>query len=457
MDIEIFIYGTPIGNSFYGKTDEKYYFDTLYNGSENQNYLLVNVRKAGDNKIYCYYNYLIYQNVIGKAGRPGSFFGITLRLDAYCTDIQNIYNILNTAYNSYIQRELFDYVGGNIKYIVYDFNDIQKMESIKNSVIDLFLRTFKGKENISFYNIDNTFTLGGNKIYTINLYDYPDESILRFIKETGQFRISPYFPTQEINNVKQQNDKFLEEIRQQHESERKADLEEKSQLNNFLSEFKRKEVLLQTKIEQKDKKIRQLEEQLKTLERTKEIEHLIEQISIPVEKLSNYIGRTAPIIVDGITQTGRRWYSRLFEIIRKGIPFVNMFLLVFILLLSINIISPFSYRDTDEHTKEQHLSDKIAHLEKENQELKEKLKVSFPKTGISIDIKDDKEPLKKGKQYTIRSIMKEPAFKWDVKNAQSETTKDGELLITPNTDTETVYISFSVNGETVVEREISVK
>ena len=53
--------------------------------------------------------------------------------------------------------------------------------------------------------------------------------------------------------------------------------------------------------------------------------------------------------------------------------------------------------------------------------------------------------------------MKEPAFKWDVKNAQSETTKDGELLITPNTDTETVYISFSVNGETVVEREISVK
>lgn len=101
MNVEVFIYGTPTGNCFYGKTDEKIYFDTFYNGDK-ANYLSVKIRKAGDNKVYCYYNYLVYQNVIGKQGRPGSFFGITLRLDAYCMDIQNIYRILDNVFWSFI-------------------------------------------------------------------------------------------------------------------------------------------------------------------------------------------------------------------------------------------------------------------------------------------------------------------------------------------------------------------
>ena len=29
MNVEVFIYGTPTGNCFYGKTDEKIYFDTI--------------------------------------------------------------------------------------------------------------------------------------------------------------------------------------------------------------------------------------------------------------------------------------------------------------------------------------------------------------------------------------------------------------------------------------------
>ena len=43
MNVEVFIYGTPTGNCFYGKTDEKIYFDTFYNGDK-ANYLSVKIK-----------------------------------------------------------------------------------------------------------------------------------------------------------------------------------------------------------------------------------------------------------------------------------------------------------------------------------------------------------------------------------------------------------------------------
>lgn len=237
MDVEVFIYGTPIGNCFYGKADEKIYFDTFYN-RDKANYLSVKIRKAGDNKVYCYYNYLVYQNVIGKQGRPDSFFGITLRLGAYCLDIQNIYRILDTVFNSYVIGGLLESVGSNHKYIVDNFDDTSKLKFIEDSLISLFSQTFNGKSGICFTTIDNTFTFEGGKLYTLNLYDYSDENIFQFIKETGQIRISPYYPTIEIGRRQQQHNKHLEEIRQQHESDRRTDLEEKT---NFIILYLKKE------------------------------------------------------------------------------------------------------------------------------------------------------------------------------------------------------------------------
>lgn len=456
MDVEVFIHGTPMGNCFYGKADESNYFGTMYNG-EKENYLLVKIRKAGDNKIYCYYNYLIYQNVIGKSGRPGSFFGITLRLDTYCMDIQNMYRILDTIFNSYVKGELLESVGGNLRYLVDNFNDTLKLEPIKKSVIDLFLQTFKGKESTSFTPIDYTFTLTGNGMYTINLYDYPDENIFRFIKETGQIRISPYFPTQETNRIKQQYDKHLEEIRQQHESERKSDLEEKGKLNSFLSESKNKEKSLLVEIEQKKKELRQVEDKLKSIERAKEIEYLVKQIKIPIENLSNYIGHTAPVVMDKITRKGRKWYFRLFEVIRKGVPFVNLFLLVLVLFCvggkSLSFLPFGKMNQPGGETKQ--LMEEISSLKDEKSELEKLLKTSrIPKKGITIDIADYKESvsLVKGKEYKMRSVLDKTIFKWEVDGAKIKEEKDGACRMTICGDT--IRIRFLMNGKTVAERII---
>lgn len=363
MDVEVFIYGTPTGNCFYGKADEKIYFDTFYNGDK-ANYLSVKIRRAGDGKVYCYYNYLVYQNVIGKQGRPGSFFGITLRLDAYCMDIQNIYTMLDNVFKSFVNVKggLLERVGNNSQYAVDDFNDTSKLKFIEKYLIDDFSRRFNG--SICFTTIDNTFTHEGGKFYTFNLYDYSDENIFQFIKETGQIRISPYYLTLNISKLQQQYNKQLEEIRQQHESDRRTDLEEKSKLHNFLSEERNKNSNLQAELEQKKRDIDQLNGKIRNIERVKEVEYLIEQIKIPIEKLSGYIANTAPVMADEVVRQGRKWYTCFFEFIRKSIPFVNMILIVVVLLCINGYIQP--NQSVDE--EKVHLTEEINNLKDEKKE-----------------------------------------------------------------------------------------
>lgn len=449
MDVEVFIYGTPTGNCFYGKADEKIYFDTFYNGDK-ANYLSVKIRKAGDNKVYCYYNYLVYQNVIGKQGRPDSFFGITLRLDTYCLDIQNIYRILDTVFNSYVKGELLESVGSNHKYIVDNFDDTSKLKFIEKSLIDLFSQTFNGKGDICFTTIDNTFTLEGGKLYTLNLYDYSNENIFQFIKETGQIRISPYYPTIEISRWQQQHNKQLEEIRQQHESDRRTDLEEKNKLHNSLSEERNKNSNLQAELEQKDKEIEQLSGKIKNIERANEIEQLVEQIKIPIEKLWGCIGDTAPVVINGVVRQGRKWYTWLFEFIRKSIPFVNMILIIVVLLC----LSGYIQSNLSEDEETVRLMEKINSLEDEKKKLEKQMEVSrIPEKGITIDIANFKgETLKKGTTYKIRADLSKKSFQWDVEGAEIEKGKDGIFPLTVTGDT--IRIRLLLNNEMVAERTI---
>ena len=108
MEVELFIHGVPNGEGFWGKEDDRNYFGTFYDHSTDEVKFLVQNR-ASKGKLYCYYNYLVYKtvgsptpNVVAYDGRDGSYFGLSLRLDAYCKDVMNMYRILDTIYNIYV-------------------------------------------------------------------------------------------------------------------------------------------------------------------------------------------------------------------------------------------------------------------------------------------------------------------------------------------------------------------
>lgn len=102
MDIEIFVHGVPNGQSFWGKEEDRNYFGNFYgqSGSDAVKYLIQT--RSSNGKTYCYYNYLVYQNVIGNDGREGSYFGLSIRFDAYCKDFIGIYKILDTVFTAHV-------------------------------------------------------------------------------------------------------------------------------------------------------------------------------------------------------------------------------------------------------------------------------------------------------------------------------------------------------------------
>jgi len=101
MDVEFFIQGKPINDEFLGKEEERSFLGNLYNNSADRQRFLIQVRNQ-----YSYYSYLVYESVVGNDGRDGSYFGMTLRFDAYCRDFMSIYRILDMAYNSYVVGKL---------------------------------------------------------------------------------------------------------------------------------------------------------------------------------------------------------------------------------------------------------------------------------------------------------------------------------------------------------------
>ena len=102
MDIEIFVHGVPNGQSFWGKEEDRNYFGNFYGQSNSDVVKYLIQTRSSNGKTYCYYNYLVYQNVIGSDGREGSYFGLSIRFDAYCKDFIGIYKILDTVFTAHV-------------------------------------------------------------------------------------------------------------------------------------------------------------------------------------------------------------------------------------------------------------------------------------------------------------------------------------------------------------------
>ena len=86
MDVEILLHGVPSGQDYYGLKEEQKLAESFYTSSIESVKIVVEARKNGTTP-YVYYTYLRYKNIVGAGGRPGSYIGITLRLDMYYTDV----------------------------------------------------------------------------------------------------------------------------------------------------------------------------------------------------------------------------------------------------------------------------------------------------------------------------------------------------------------------------------
>lgn len=406
MEVELFVHGVPSGEGFWGKEEDRNYFGTFYDHSADEVKFLIQVR-ALKGKTYCYYNYLVYKtvgaqtpNVVANDGRDGSYFGITLRLDAYCKDIVNMYRILDTVFNVYVMGNLLKMEKAKLKYTTPDFASVSNvLEGIEKATIQLIQNAFS---NDSFARLDGFATSGGNYLVS-NLYDCTSENVMSAVKQYSRMAISPYYPSVKEAAIQQQCNAQIQAVQQQCDARLKADADarakEKNEISTSLSSAQNKVSQLQHEIGQKDGTISQLngevsrlQSEIKIIGQNKKVAQIVAPIREPIVELATILKRMVPESserkIHNIKQNPNDEHKKNFDFsivkaIKSFIPFLNLLLLLVVIG---TLLNPFKNKPTDDTNKDS-LVAKVESLEKEKQDLQEQLEIArTTENGLTQDI-----------------------------------------------------------------------
>ena len=454
MDVELIISGTPEGQDYYGPEESRQYMSTMYTTSAD-NKLMVEVRKEENGKVYCYNNYLVYKDVLGVGGRPGSYFCLSLRMDAYCTAIQSMYRLLDVAYHNYVKQALLKVAGNKVQYKAANFKDLtNEIESLQNFVYSNIQRSFSENDCVGLQG----FQLSNGQNVQANLYDYPDQSLMACVQKGARLHVSPTFQTIQLQQLKEQYDKNWQADLKQFESVREADRVQRDKLNGDLSAAKQRISSLEATIMDLQAKNKAIETQLRAIGQAKEMEQLLESVKTPILKIADHIKAKAPVYAEEIHQRTSSTMGSLWSAIRKLIPFCNMCLLLVLLMLVLpqkGSLLPFSTPSStaDDETNQRMLAT-IDRLKQSNKELAEQVKrLQIRNVSIDVDGYNGKGFLQKKKSYQVQAQFGN-TFKWEVEGAKWSNETSTMISITPQNEEDTVRIRLLMNKEPLVERSI---
>lgn len=399
--------------------------------------------RSSNGKTFCYYNYLVYQNVIGSDGREGSYFGLSIRFDAYCKDFIGIYKILDTVFTAHVQNKILKYQNGNYKYTIADFvsaSDI--MGKIKEAIWQLLQTTLTNESVCSL----RGFTIGGGKLPTGNLYEATTNDVEATVKQYGMIALSPYYPTVREKGMAQQYDSKLQSVKQQYEERYSAEINAKEQTNRSLSEslasLQKECAKLQEAIAHKDKIIAQkdsaitnLENHIKQIEKTQKAVKNIDLIKAPIIELADILGGQR-VRGENIKQKTEHHYSA------KGlislVKLIMLFVVFIVVVLQLFKVSP---KESNQLT---HLDGCVTQLNEEIEELRNQIasgeqdETTTDPSGNEETVKINVEGYNEGKkQY----LQKDKEYVVTVLNSKNP--KDGYWNISGG------YINGKAQGESI--------
>ena len=186
MQLEIYIHGNPRGFYYLGPANEKdLFFQRFYNRSKSAGKeLIIESRQP-----YFYYTYLLCKKVLDTNGRPNSYFGITIRFDAYYKGAANLFTLLDTLCNKWVignllkeESDSYQYTSNELPQNVY--------ENIQTDLVDWIRRAIDDKDLLNLQNISST----NNQVGKLNLIDSSFDNIRKNLQQYGTISISPDYP-----------------------------------------------------------------------------------------------------------------------------------------------------------------------------------------------------------------------------------------------------------------------
>lgn len=338
MDVELFMSGTPAGESFWGKEEERNYFGTLYNSGKDKPKMLVQVRKAQSGKTYCYYSYIVYDGVVASDGRGGSYFCISLRTDRYCRDYGNMYSLLDGIFRERIAGHFLKRMqGGALKYEIANFDSVS--DEIKG-IFEEVMRRMKGLfSSESFTGLDG-FATQSSAIARVNLYDCTEEKVSGYVKRDGAVELSPYFPSEKESAARREGEAKLKAANEAFEKE-------KGEMNKTISTERNNVSKLKSDIERRDAEIeslkgdvRRLNEELKRMGNVRHIEEIARDVKKPMEELLTAMKSVQTQTAERAEERGWRLTVRkVGDVLRWILPTVNFIAVLLLLWLALRDVA----------------------------------------------------------------------------------------------------------------------
>lgn len=362
MDIEIFVHGVPYGQSFSGKEEDRDYFGNFYGQSNSDAVKYLIQTRSSNGKTYCYYNYLVYQNVIDSDGREGSYFGLSIRFDVYCKDFIGIYKILDAVFTTHVLNKILKVQNGNYKYIIADFVSASKMmDNIKDVIWQLLQSTLT---NESVYGLGG-FAIGGGSLPTGNLYEITANDVEATVKRYGKIALSPYYPTVREKGMAQQYDSKLQSVKQQYEERYRAGIRERTKLQEFIAQ---KDKI----IAQKESAITDLKDQIKQIGQTQKAIKNLDLIKSPIAELANILeGQKVHGREESIKQKKENPFS-----VKGLISLANLAMLLVVLIVVVSLLFKVSPKENKSVDSFEVLQDSISILNGEIENLKSQLSLT---------------------------------------------------------------------------------
>lgn len=219
--IEIFVHGVPKGHEIWGaKEYDRLYLESFYSNKQNVDpQLQIDIIKHGTESSY-YYTYLKCVNILDKDNRAGSYFGITIKLNALYNDLFNIYCILDASYHKYIVNYILKTDNVSTKYIIDDFEHINDQLKNLENVIKHYLSVFSTDSDFETLNIISSTEK--SDIKRVNLLDCKNPDVLKYLKDKQSISLSPAYQSLKLLDYirKSEEDKILTQNQLKKEKEK---------------------------------------------------------------------------------------------------------------------------------------------------------------------------------------------------------------------------------------------
>lgn len=352
MDVEVLIHGVPDGQDYFGIPEERTNAELYYENSPESVKFVVETKQSGNNA-YAYYSYLRYRGMVGYGGRPGSYFGLTLRIDKYYQDVLHMYNMLEMVFKKYVIGSLLLQTGDSFKYLAPNFASKQaEIGQLQQGLIQLIQSSCVSSK---FVDLDASFIHPITTAASCNISDITDNAMLASIKKYSKVLLSPEYKTK----LSQEYDKKLQEAEGKGgalvaEKEKKL-LEKESEISSLKSTISS----LKTTIESLRDGIRQKDSEIIQYKKNGELSKLVASVKDPIGKLADYFRVQDSQRKPAVPSYGRKNY--LIGIVGSALSLV--ILVLFVLFLIRN----------PQKVDAEPLEKQIAELTQENDQLKQEI------------------------------------------------------------------------------------